>query len=439
MDFIEEVKYWVSKAREADLELKVFGASTHKYQFGSRASMADVRAFEQKHGLKLPENYVRVLTELGSGAGPYYGLYPLSRLGNDYSEHIGSDVTFLDASLTPIIWKQAMQELEQTNDDEEYDETVRKIVANAVIIGTQGCTYDTILMCGGSENGKIIYIDWNLDKGTPPKFTHMTFEEWYLVYFREVAAKNRVSWYGYRRLGTEEELIAAYENAADMESEARKDERRKILSSLWRFQQLSADTINRLRRDPDESVIDSLISLILSSNHYIGLAMFDERFYGEHPEKVILMCSSIPDEFKDCYYQRALEILYTPEISARPIPAIVGCGEEPCAERLLFFLDDCRCKNAKDLLPYAKSDLNPDKCRGTAAYVICKCPDAAQYQTEIAELMYSNVYRVAFNAMQGAIRAELREPVIMDAFRWMKEYYKDDKYIPSNLERIEGI
>ena len=58
---------------------------------------------------------------------------------------------------------------------------------------------------------------------------------------------------------------------------------------------------------------------------------------------------------------------------------------------------------------------------------------------EIAELMHSNVYRVAFNAMQGAIRAELREPVIMDAFRWMKEYYKDDKYIPSNLERIEGI
>ena len=31
MDFIEEVKYWVSKAREADPELKVFGASKHKY------------------------------------------------------------------------------------------------------------------------------------------------------------------------------------------------------------------------------------------------------------------------------------------------------------------------------------------------------------------------------------------------------------------------
>ena len=98
----------MEKAREAAPEFKVFGASKHKYQFEARADMTEIRAFEQKHGLKLPENYVRVLTELGSGAGTYYGLYPLSRLGNDYSEHIGSVATFLDATLTPQIWKQVM-------------------------------------------------------------------------------------------------------------------------------------------------------------------------------------------------------------------------------------------------------------------------------------------------------------------------------------------
>lgn len=440
MDFIEEVKYWVNKAREADSHFKVLGSAKHGYRFAPPISLSEVRAFEELHHLKLPENYVRVLTELGNGgAGPYYELYPLYEIEFDESEQIGSDVTFLDASLTPEIWKQAVRELRRAKDDDEYDELMRKIEANAVCIGAQG-DYDTLLMCGGSENGKIISIDLSMDEYDPPRFTHMTFEEWYLSYFQEVAANHRIIRHGYTRLDTEEELIEAYEKAADMEPEARKNERREILSSLWRFQQLSADTINCLRRNPDESIIDSLISLILDSDKETGLAMFDERFYGEHPEKVILICRrSISDEIKDRYYQRALEILYTPEISARLIPAIGGCGEEPCAERLLFFLDDCQCKKAKDLLPYAKSDLNPDECRGTAAYVICKCPDAAQYQTEIAELMHSNVYRVAFNAMQGAIRAELREPVIMDAFRWMKEYYKDDKYIPSNLERIEGI
>ena len=158
MDFIEEVRYWVKKAREADPEFKVFGASKHKYQFDVRTDMAEIRAFEQKHGLKLPENYVRVLTELGSGAGPYYGLYPVSKLGNDCSEHIGSDVTFLDATLTPKIWKQVSVGLDRIEDNEQYDEIMRKVVANAVIIGTHGCTYDTILMCGAVRTGRSLTL-----------------------------------------------------------------------------------------------------------------------------------------------------------------------------------------------------------------------------------------------------------------------------------------
>ena len=440
MDFIEEVKFWVSKAREADPELKVFGASSHKYRFAPPINLQEVRAFEQKHDIKLPENYVRILTELGNGGpGPYYGLYPLSRIKTDYSDHIGSDITFLDASLTPEIWKQVMQGLDCVDDEEQYDADMRKVVANAVVIGTQGCTYDTMLMCAGSEAGKIINIDWNLEEDFPPKFTHMTLEEWYLGFFREVAAKNNISWYGYYRLGTEEELIAAYEKASGLEPEARRSERLDILSSLERFRQLSSDTIRRLCRNPDDSIIASLIRLIMRSDKATGLAMFDERFYGDHPEKVILMCRSIPDESKDRYYQRALEILYAPEISERPIRAIAGRGEEPCAERLLFFLGECPCRSVMDLMLYAKSAQNPDKCRGTAAYVICKCPDVSLYQEEVAGLMHSSVYRVAFNAMQGAMHAPLREPVIMDAFRWMKVHYRDDQTIQNNLARIEGL
>lgn len=439
MDFIEEVKYWVSKAKEADPELKVFGASKHKYQFDVCADMVEIRAFEQKHGLKLPENYVRVLTELGSGAGPYYGLYPLSKLGNDYSEHIGSDVTFLAASLTPKIWKQVILGLDKIDDDEQYDEIMRKVVANAVVIGTQGCTYDTILMCGGSENGKIINIDWNMDEEYPPHFTHMTFEDWYLGFFKEVAAKNNISWYGFTRLDTEEKLIADYEKATDLEPQVQIKERNEILSSLGRFQKLSSDTIGRLRRDPNDTLIAPIIGLILLSDEETGLAMFDEQFYSDHPERAIQICRSIPDEIKGRYYYRALEILYSPTMSKRLIPAIIGDGEKPCARSLLFFLGDCACRSAKDLIPFALDEQNPGDARGTTAYEICKCPDVAQYQTDIAELMHSNVYSVAFNAMQGAIRTKLREPVVMDAFRWMKEHYKDDRTIQSNLERIEGV
>ncbi|MBR6983076.1 MAG: SMI1/KNR4 family protein [Ruminococcus sp.] len=441
MDFIEEVKFWVSKAKAADPELKVFGASSHKYEFDPPADISEVRAFEQKHGIKLPENYVRVLTELGNGgAGPDYGLYPVEKLGNGCTDQIVTNTTFLDASLTPEIWKQVMQGMNKVESDAEaYDKILEQVVANAVVIGTQGCTYDTILMCGGSENGKIVYIDWNMEEDYPPHFTHMTFEEWYLGFFKEVAAGNNLRGYGYTRLGTEKELIADYEKAVTLEKEARINERKEIIRSLNRFRQLSSDTIRELRAEPDEELIPSIISLILQSDQKIGLEMFNGRFFSDHPEQVILMCRSIPDEIKGLYYKRALEILYDNELSARRIPAIVGNDEVPCVRNLLYFLGECSCRSAKDIIPYAESGNNPDECRGTATYEICNCPDVSQYQEAVARLMHSSVYNVAFNAMQGALRANLKDPVIINAYRWMKEYYKDDKTIQSNLERVDGL
>ena len=118
-----------------------------------------------------------------------------------------------------------------------------------------------------------------MDEEYPPHFTHMTFEDWYLGFFKEVAAKHSISWYGFDRLDTEEKLIADYEKAADLEPQARTKERSEILTSLRRFQKLSPDTIERLRRDPDDTLIASIIGLILLSDEDTGLAMFDEIYY----------------------------------------------------------------------------------------------------------------------------------------------------------------
>lgn len=245
--------------------------------------------------------------------------------------------------------------------------------------------------------------------------------------------------FGYTRLETEEKLIADYEKAAAFEREARIEERELILTSLGRFHLLSADTIRRLSTEPDEDVIDSLIRKIIWSDEDTGLAMLDERLFSDHPESVIHLCGIRSSKVKEKYYRRGLEILYDPEKSIRPIRAITGRGEVPCAEILLYFLGECSCRSAKDIIPYAESSRNPDECRGTAAYVICNCPDVSKYQEAVARLMHSSVYKVAFNAMQGAMRASLKDPVIMNAFRWMKVYYKDDKTIQSNLERVEGL
>ena len=76
-------------------------------------------------------------------------------------------------------------------------------------------------MCQGSETGKIVYddVDWFFDK--PPFLTGMTFLDWYEQFFEEIAADHWVSFYGYKRLGTEEELMRDYDAAIDLEQKAK--------------------------------------------------------------------------------------------------------------------------------------------------------------------------------------------------------------------------
>jgi len=277
-DFIEELKFWVAKAKEADPEFKIFGSKKHKYTFNDPVSLNEVREFEKKYEIKLPENYVRVLTEVGNGgAGPYYGLYPLKEIINFQSDSIinkiGAEETIIDDTLTPEKWCEMIEKLEAAEDDDEYDTLFQKLFANSIVVGTQGCTFDSLLMCSGSEHNKIINIDWNLDKDIIPYFSHMTFEEWLLGFFKEVAAGHDLHNYGYIQLGTEEELMKDYEETETMD-QIDEDERykklRDIISSLHRFSKLSADTVKRLTKNPNKELMSPLIDLLKKTNMEIA-------------------------------------------------------------------------------------------------------------------------------------------------------------------------
>jgi hypothetical protein len=54
---------------------RVFGAGYKGHHFELTLHSPDeITVFEEQLGVRLPEEYVRLLTETGSGAGPYYGL-----------------------------------------------------------------------------------------------------------------------------------------------------------------------------------------------------------------------------------------------------------------------------------------------------------------------------------------------------------------------------
>lgn len=54
---LEELRALLNKARAVDKYCNQFGADEHKYQWNPPASVEEVEDFEQKIGVRLPEEY----------------------------------------------------------------------------------------------------------------------------------------------------------------------------------------------------------------------------------------------------------------------------------------------------------------------------------------------------------------------------------------------
>jgi hypothetical protein len=62
-----------------DPERSRFGADTHRYELAPALPEAEIRAFEEAHGIDLPAEYRSFVAEVGNGpAGPGHGLMPLT-------------------------------------------------------------------------------------------------------------------------------------------------------------------------------------------------------------------------------------------------------------------------------------------------------------------------------------------------------------------------
>src|SRR3954467_4442646 len=67
-----------------DPRRRAFGAGAHQYRLNPPLPASVIEAFEQRHGVSLPEDYRLFLTEIGDGgAGPYYGVFPFGKDDDD--------------------------------------------------------------------------------------------------------------------------------------------------------------------------------------------------------------------------------------------------------------------------------------------------------------------------------------------------------------------
>ena len=210
---IVELRSLLEKAKVTDAALKQFGAESHKYQWNPPASLKEIEEFEQETGIVLPDGYRNFLLQAGNGgAGPFYGLFPIS----------ASKGWPIEPDKLP--WLTPDKSVEELEDVPDWKR-------GCIPIGSQGDTYITCLMVTGPDRGRVVYIEYERSWIFFPR--EPDFLSWYTRWLREAASGYDMGWFGIFLDGDEETLQKNYAQA-DTE-----EERLLAIDSMEKFPDLS--------------------------------------------------------------------------------------------------------------------------------------------------------------------------------------------------------
>lgn len=189
MDFPKRIENLINLASKYDRHYAVHGAAKHKYKLNPPTKAEDIRDFEKRHHIKIPETFFRFLTEVGNGgAGVDYGIYSLEQMEeeNNHLLKVKDRKVIFEYNNIREEWNRMADEVRKTETDEKYDEIVSEMLNGLLVIGTNGCTYDHVLICEGKYSGMVGMIDWNLMEDSLPYFYGMDFENWICTHFRKI-------------------------------------------------------------------------------------------------------------------------------------------------------------------------------------------------------------------------------------------------------------
>ncbi|TDW52247.1 SMI1/KNR4 family protein SUKH-1 [Flavobacterium sp. 270] len=227
---IERIKKKLILAKEADKDLKVFGAGSHNYIVGEIVNHDDIVKFENDYAVSLPESYKAFLLHIGNGgvsygsscAGPFYGIYPLGKNTNELFD----ETYYLKANcilypkMSDEYWESLIQAIDEEDiSDEDYEKELGKIFSGILPLGSQGCSYIHGLVLNGEYKGKVVNIDIDRQK---PKFAfEATFLDWYERWLDEVISGDLIidtpSWFGYGMGGSSKDLLETYSSTVEFE------------------------------------------------------------------------------------------------------------------------------------------------------------------------------------------------------------------------------
>ena len=186
----------LSKLKALDKNYSVFGSSSHRYLLNAVLEESEIKAFENKYSVRLPEDYRRFLVEVGNGgAGPYYGLQTLKDslfIDLDYkreNEYLNPSKPFLLSERWNMKFTgDASNEQEYQAFEEEY---FKDTWVNGLLrICNFGCGVSLNLVVNGAEYGNIWVDDRGSDGGIFPdpyfgQSERTQFLDWYILWLNK--------------------------------------------------------------------------------------------------------------------------------------------------------------------------------------------------------------------------------------------------------------
>ena len=329
---IEELRSLLEKAKVTDAALKQFGAESHKYQWNPPASLKEIEEFEQETGVVLPDGYRNFLLQAGNGgAGPFYGLFPISA-------SIGWPI-----EPDKLPWLAPDKSVEELEDVPDWKR-------GCIPIGSQGDTYITCLMVTGPDRGRVVYIEYERSWIFFPR--EPDFLSWYTRWLREAAAGYDMGWFGIF-LDGDEETLQKYYAQADTE-----EERLLAVDSMEKFPDLSGASQDFICSILDEWVmkedVGSLPRLAYRVDPELYGQFLDKRWEVGLFDRVVYELYHTPADRKDPakrWKERILDKL--PELSPKTyciaIP-LLRMGGGVNLEQVAFLLDRAEGREKRELL-----------------------------------------------------------------------------------------
>ena len=445
-DQLHRIQEKLARAKAADKDLEVFGASSHKYHLNPPVSEAEVLAFEEKYGVQLPECYRAFVQTIGdvnaqkleTMAGPYYGL---SAFGTQVDDLLyeGSEIYLkapcaLSPDMTQEEWEKLSapletdeEELEDFEDDEEEGYVIEvedkyfaeraKVFGGLLPLGSQGCTYEHALVLNGKYAGRVVNVDLDLAQ---PKFAfEANFLDWYERYLDEVISgqllDDRPTWFGYHRGEPAEVLLTEYEHTTDRKTQT------DCLDGVYHKRPpLSEKVLDR---------IETLISLNNEDRDFLIEILCQSSYERAKPYLQTLVTEKPKKVFQYIWW-------YAQDHCADWVPAVKKLlptiTDEEMFNFATYLLTEATDNFEEDILPFT-NNINP-RIRLTAYYTLGKSQKKEQYlDTFIKGLQETDndVLRTVIQAISG-----VKDERLLPYYKQIaKRFSKDEDYILSNLKR----